>query len=203
MKFDFTPLEIPEVILVEHEIREDARGFLVESYREDAFLEHGIPRLVQDNHSRSRRGVLRGLHYQRPPRASGKLVRCIRGRVFDVAVDLRVGSPTYARWVSVELSEDDRRMLWIPVGFAHGFCVLSDFADVCYRMTDYYAPEHERTIVWNDPDIAVRWPIERPELSPRDAQASLLGSAERDFVSPSVTRSTRTPSLGGASTTTE
>ncbi|TNF63869.1 MAG: dTDP-4-dehydrorhamnose 3,5-epimerase, partial [Burkholderiales bacterium] len=134
----------------------------------------------QDNHSRSARGVLRGLHYQMPPHAQGKLVRVVRGAVFDVAVDIRRGSPTFGRWVGVELSEDNQRQFWIPPGFAHGFLTLTDTADFLYKTTDYYAPTHERCIAWNDPDIGIEWPQtgSEPLLSGKDAQGLRLAQAD-------------------------
>lgn len=174
MSFSITPLEIPDVLLIEHPCFSDERGFFCESFREDVFRDHGIPPFVQDNHSRSARGVLRGLHFQVPPAGLGKLVRCVRGRIFDVGVDLRERSPTYKRWLGRELSEDDNLLLWIPEGFAHGFCALSDVADIFYRQTNYYSPEHERSMAWNDPDIGVQWPITDPILSHKDAHAPLL-----------------------------
>jgi dTDP-4-dehydrorhamnose 3,5-epimerase len=181
MKFTFTRLEIPEVVLIEHEIFRDARGFFLESYRENDFAEHGIPRFVQDNHSRSTKGVLRGLHYQLEPKAVGKLVRCMRGAIFDVAVDLRRGSPSYGKWVGAELTEENHRMLWVPPGFAHGFCTLSDIADVLYKQTEYYSQEHDRGTRWNDPAIGIRWPIADPQVSAKDASAPLLKDAEHNF----------------------
>jgi dTDP-4-dehydrorhamnose 3,5-epimerase len=182
MNFTFAPQQIPEVLLVGFDKAGDERGFFSETYRSDAFAAAGIPPLVQDNHSRSRQGVLRGLHYQKAPHVLGKLVRCIRGRIFDVAVDLRRNSESFGRWVGAELGEDSRTMLWVPSGFAHGFCTLSDVAEVLYRQTDYYAPALERSIRWNDPTIAVDWPVREPVLSARDAAAPLLGDAEIDFL---------------------
>ena len=182
MKFTFTPTEIPAVLLVEHERFADSRGSFAESYREDAFAAAGLPRMVQDNHSRSMKSVVRGLHYQKAPRAMGKLVRCLRGAVLDVAVDIRRGSPSYGKWVGVELTEDNRRMLWVPPGFAHGFAALSDVADVFYKMDEYYSLEHDRGIRWNDPDIGVAWPTPHPVLSAKDDNAPLLAEIDNDFV---------------------
>lgn len=182
MKFVFTRLEIPDVILIEHELFKDARGFFVEAYKEKDFTEHGIPPFVQDNYSRSAYGVLRGLHYQIEPASVGKLIRCLRGKIFDVAVDIRKGSPYYGKWVSRELSEDTNEMLYIPPGFAHGFCVLSEIADVFYKMTGYYSPQHDRGILWSDSDLAIPWPIARPEVSTKDAQAPRLKDADNNFV---------------------
>ena len=172
--------EIPDVLIIEPKVFGDARGFFYESFNQKVWREKtGIDAVfVQDNHSRSARNVLRGLHYQiRQPQ--GKLVRAIRGAVFDVAVDLRRKSPTFGRWVGTELSEENRRQLWIPVGFAHGFLVLSDVAEFLYKTTDYWAPEYERTIIWNDPDLAVAWPLQgEPVLSAKDARGTAFKDAE-------------------------
>ncbi len=181
MEFSFVPTAIREVIEVTHGCAGDARGFFAETYRRDAFIQGGIDaEFVQENHSRSAAGILRGLHYQLDPFAQGKLVRCVRGRIFDVAVDLRAGSPTYKRWVAVELSEENRKMLYVPPGFAHGFCSLTD-CDVIYRQTRYYAPEQERGIRWDDPELSVVWPIAAPKLSARDAAHPFLKNAENNF----------------------
>ena len=175
MKFTETPL--PGVLLIEPAVFADDRGFFMETYHLDRFREHGIAApFVQDNHSRSARGVLRGLHYQEP-QAQGKLVRCTRGALFDVAVDIRVGSPTFAKWYGVELSESNRRMLWVPEGFAHGFCALADESDLVYKCTSLYARENDRAILWNDPDIGIDWPIAAPLLSAKDAAAPRLRDA--------------------------
>lgn len=179
-----TPTAIPEVLVLEPRVFGDARGFFLESFNRKAFREAtgSDPDFVQDNHSRSARGVLRGLHYQvRQPQ--GKLVRVVRGAVFDVAVDIRRGSPTFGRWAGVELTEENQRQMWVPAGFAHGFVVLSDSADFLYKTTDYYAPEHERCIAWNDPELAIAWPlaqhgIAEPQLSAKDRQGTPLRSAE-------------------------
>ncbi|PAT34728.1 dTDP-4-dehydrorhamnose 3,5-epimerase [Vandammella animalimorsus] len=175
---------IPDVLILEPKVFGDARGFFLESFNARTFAQATGLQLdfVQDNHSRSRKGVLRGLHYQLQ-QPQGKLVRVVRGAVFDVAVDIRRGSPTFGRWVGVELSEDNQRQLWVPPGLAHGFVVLSDSADFLYKTTDYYAPEHERSIAWNDPDIGIAWPlaehgIEQPQLSEKDARALPLAQAE-------------------------
>jgi len=172
--------EIPDVLIIEPKVFGDARGFFYESFNQKVWREKtGIDAVfVQDNHSRSARNVLRGLHYQiRQPQ--GKLVRAIRGAVFDVAVDLRRKSPTFGRWVGTELSEENCRQLWIPVGFAHGFLVLSDVAEFLYKTTDYWAPEFERTIIWNDPDLAVAWPLQgEPVLSAKDARGTAFKDAE-------------------------
>ncbi len=174
------PTAIPEVLVLEPKVFGDARGFFMESFNEKVFREAtGVTAsFVQDNHSRSARGVLRGLHYQlRQPQ--GKLVRVVRGAVFDVAVDVRRSSPTFGRWVGVELTEDNHRQLWVPAGFAHGFVVLSESADFLYKTTDYYAPEHERCIAWNDPAIGIEWPAGlQPALSEKDKRGVPLAAAE-------------------------
>jgi dTDP-4-dehydrorhamnose 3,5-epimerase len=174
MPFRFQELEIPGVILVEARRFEDARGFFLETYKASEFAAQGMPPFIQDNWSHSVRGVLRGLHYQLPPKAQGKLVMTFSGKVFDVAVDIRPDSPTYKRWVGVELSGGDGRMLYIPPGLAHGFCVLSEEVDFVYKVTAEYAPKLERGIKWNDPEIGIRWPIAEPTVSPRDAQLPSL-----------------------------
>ena len=175
-----TATAIPDVLLIEPKVFGDARGFFFESYNEKAFgAATGLDvRFVQDNHSRSARGVLRGLHYQ-VKQPQGKLVRVIRGAVFDVAVDVRRSSPTFGRWVGEELSEENRRQLWIPAGFAHGFLVLSDSADFVYKTTDYYAPEYERCIAWNDGTLAIDWPLGTPpQVSAKDAAGASWDGAE-------------------------
>lgn len=182
MSFHIRHLEIPDVVLIEAELHRDERGFFMETYKRSEFAANGLPNLfVQANHSRSVRGVLRGLHYQRNPRPQGKLVMALHGRIFDVAVDIRHGSPTYGRWVGEELSADNGRMLYVPVGFAHGFCVLSEEADVLYLVTDEYARDLDRGILWNDPEIGIAWPIAEPILSPKDARLPRLREADNDF----------------------
>ncbi len=183
MPFLFQRLKLPEIILIEARVHEDPRGVFMEVYGRSAFSAHGIPdTFVQDNFSRSVHGVLRGLHYQKPPKAQAKLVTALRGEIFDVAVDVRRGSPTCGEWVGITLSARERRMLYVPKGFAHGFCVLSPEAEVLYKASEEYAPECERGILWNDPAIGIDWPIPDPLLSPRDARLPLLGEAEQDFV---------------------
>jgi dTDP-4-dehydrorhamnose 3,5-epimerase len=174
-----TRAAIPDVLVLEPKVFGDARGFFLESWNARTFAEAGLPAtFVQDNHSRSPRRVLRGLHYQ-IVQPQGKLVRVVTGEVFDVAVDLRRASPTFGRWVGERLSGDNKRILWIPPGFGHGFLVLSESADFLYKTTDYYAPEHERVIAWNDPDLAITWPLEgAPTLSARDAVGARLRDAE-------------------------
>ena len=174
------PTAIPDVVIVEPRVFGDERGFFMESWNRRAFADAGIDaEFVQDNHSRSRRGVLRGLHYQ-VRHVQGKLVRVVAGEVYDVAVDLRKSSPTFGRTVGVRLSESDKRMLWIPPGFAHGFLVLSEVADFLYKATDYYAPEHERSLKWDDPALAIDWPLAGivPVVSAKDEAAPPLARAE-------------------------
>ena len=177
-----TRLSIPDVVLIEPKVFGDARGFFLESFNQQAFDEATGThhQFVQDNHSRSAKGVLRGLHYQLPPHAQGKLVRVVRGTVWDVAVDIRQGSPTFGQWVAEELSEDNHRQLWIPPGFAHGFVVLSETADFLYKTTAYYAPQSDRGIAWNDPQIGIRWPALGLEwqLSDKDRRQPLLRDAQ-------------------------
>lgn len=175
-----TRLTIPDVILIEPRIFGDARGYFFESFNQRSFDEAvGRPvRFVQDNQSRSSKGVLRGLHYQ-VRQAQGKLVRATFGEIFDVAVDIRRTSPTFGRWVGEVLSADNKRQLWVPEGFAHGFVVLSEYAEVQYKTTDYYAPEHERSIAWNDGELAIDWPLEgEPVLSAKDLAAAPFASAQ-------------------------
>lgn len=177
----FTPTRFPDIILVQPRVFEDERGFFFETYREDRFSQSGIDtNFVQDNHSRSQKGVLRGLHYQ-IRQAQGKLVRAISGAIFDVAVDIRRSSPTFGQWFGVNLSGENKFQLWIPPGFAHGFYVLSEWAEVTYKTTNYYAPECERTILWNDPQIGIDWPLLgglQPSISVKDADGNSLTNAE-------------------------
>ena len=169
-----TPKEIPDVILIEPDVFRDARGFFLETWHERKYAEGGITGpFVQDNHSHSRRGSLRGLHAQRE-RPQGKLVRVVDGEVFDVAVDIRRGSPTFGKWVADRLSGENLRQLWIPPGFAHGFCVLSETVHLEYKCTDFYDAEDEIAIAWNDPEIGIDWPISDPTLSAKDAAAPRL-----------------------------
>jgi dTDP-4-dehydrorhamnose 3,5-epimerase len=177
------PTALPGVLLLEPKVFGDERGFLYESFNQRAFDEaigqHVV--FVQDNHSLSGRGVLRGLHYQLPPHAQGKLVRVTHGAIFDVAADIRAASPTFKQWVGIELSAKNHRQLWIPPGFAHGFLALEEDTHVLYKTTAYYAPECERALAWNDPDIAVDWPHGEiaPLLSARDASAQYLSAADQ------------------------
>ena len=175
-----TPMAIADVLIFEPRLFGDERGFFMESFNQKAFdaaVGHEV-RFVQDNHSRSARGVLRGLHYQLPPHAQGKLVRVTQGRVFDVAVDIRPGSPTFGQWVGAELSESNNRQMWIPPGLAHGFLVLSDTADFLYKTTDYYAPQAERSLRWDDERLAIAWPDAGVPvvLSAKDAAAQGLAA---------------------------
>jgi len=173
--------EIPDVLIIEPKVFGDARGFFYESFNQRAFEDAvgSTVDFVQDNHSRSSKGVLRGLHYQ-VQQAQGKLVRAVRGAVFDVAVDIRRSSPTFGRWVGTELSESNHRQLWVPPGFAHGFFVLTETADFLYKTTDYYAPEHERCIAWNDASLQIAWPDigMLPQLSKKDAEGKSLEAAD-------------------------
>jgi dTDP-4-dehydrorhamnose 3,5-epimerase len=182
MPFSFKSLEIPEVILVEPKVFRDERGFFLETYKMPDFVASGIKgNFIQENHSRSTKAVLRGLHYQNPPFAQGKLVRVVRGEIFDVIVDIRKGCPTYGKWVGVILSEENKNMLYIPEGFAHGFCVLSEVAEVTYKATNVYSPESEAGIIWNDEELNIKWPIEKPILSERDARWPVLRKANNRF----------------------
>ena len=175
---EIIPTQIPEVVIIESRIFTDERGFLYESYNHRELVHRGISsQFVQENHSRSTRHVLRGLHYQ-IQQQQGKLVRVIAGTIFDVAVDLRQSSPTFGQWVSCMLSSENKHQLWIPPGFAHGFLVISDSAEVVYKMTCYYAPEYERCILWNDPDLAIDWMSSTPILSAKDRLGRLFKTAE-------------------------
>lgn len=174
-QFTFTPGGLPGLMVIEPRVFADARGEFLESWNERAFADAGLDaRFVQEAHSRSARGVVRGLHFQRAPHAMGKLVRCTAGRIYDVAVDIRRDSRSFGRWEAIELSAANRRLLWIPAGFAHGFQALEEGAEVQYKCTAFYTPSSEGTIAWNDPDLAIPWPLARPVLSPRDAEAPRL-----------------------------
>ncbi len=176
----FSPTAIADVLRIEPVVHGDARGYFMETWRENVFSDHGLPRFVQDNQSGSTCGVLRGLHYQ-VEQPQGKLVRVLSGAIFDVAVDLRRSSPTFGEWVGETLSSENRVMLWVPPGFAHGFLVLSETAEIAYRCSDYYAPEHERTLAWDDPQIGVQWPLEEgqsPTLSVKDTEGKNLAAAD-------------------------
>jgi dTDP-4-dehydrorhamnose 3,5-epimerase len=182
MPFEFATFDIPGLVLVTPRVFGDDRGYFVELYKHTDFMRGGIKdHLVQDNYSKSARGVLRGLHYQKNPRAQGKLVICMKGTIYDVAVDIRSGSPHYGKWIGAELSEKNRQLLYVPPGFAHGFQVLSDSAEVLYKCTAEYSPSDERGIIWNDPDINVSWPIGDPVLSDKDKKNPSLRSADNNF----------------------
>jgi dTDP-4-dehydrorhamnose 3,5-epimerase len=169
------PTALPGILLITPHVFRDVRGFFFESYSQEALRHQGIDTIfIQDNQSKSARGTLRGLHFQAAPAAQVKLVRCLRGAIWDVAVDIRVGSPTFGHWVGVDLAADNFRQIYIPVGFAHGFCVLSEEAEVLYKVDAPYSPAHERGIRWDDPALGVAWPVAAPLLSPRDARAGSL-----------------------------
>ncbi len=174
----FTPLAIEGLVLVEPKVFADERGFFIESFKESEFTANGIAvRFVQDNHSLSKKNVVRGLHYQRAPKAQGKLVRVITGKVWDVAVDLRRDSPTFGKWMGLDLSEENKKMLYIPPGFAHGFLALSDNVHLLYKCTEEYDPALDTGIRWNDPDLAIDWPVKKPVLSPKDERLPFLKEA--------------------------
>ena len=178
---EFVPTKIPDIVLIKPKVYEDPRGYFMETYRVDRFVTAGIPQtFVQENQSLSQKGVLRGMHYQ-IRQAQGKLVRVISGEIFDIAVDIRRSSPTFGQWVGIILSAESRQQLWIPTGFAHGFYVMSTHAEIVYKVTDYYAPEWERTILWNDPQIGIEWPLPdnfSPTLSKKDIDGKPLAHAE-------------------------
>lgn len=180
MPFAVTRTRLPEVMIIDPKVFGDDRGFFLESFNQRDFeRDTGVQAsFVQDNHSKSGRGVLRGLHYQ-AQHPQGKLFRCVQGEVFDVAVDLRRSSPRFGQWVGVRISGDNRRQIWVPPGFAHGFLVLSDVAECLYKTTDYWYPEHERSLMWNDPAIGIDWPLAgEPVLSAKDSRGALLSAAE-------------------------
>ena len=182
MPFTFTNLEISDVILIEAKSFPDKRGHFKETYKESIFIENKLPtKFVQDNFSHSTKNALRGLHYQKNPMAQAKLVTAITGEIFDVAVDLRKNSTTYGKWVGEILSSENHKMLFVPEGFAHGFCVLSDTADVIYKVNREYSPEHERGILWNDSQINIEWPISEPVMIDKDLSSPLLKVAVNNF----------------------
>jgi dTDP-4-dehydrorhamnose 3,5-epimerase len=183
MPFTFHRLEIPDVILIEAKPFTDSRGFFAETYKQSEFANNGIAEsFVQDNQARSKRGVLRGLHYQKRPAAQSKLLSVVSGEIYDVAVDIRNGSPSFGRCVAQILSGDNHQLLYIPEGFAHGYLVMSEEADVVYKVTSEYSPENERGIIWNDPQLAIQWPINSPILSSQDIKHPVLADADNDFV---------------------
>lgn len=179
---EIQPTALKEVLIIHPRVFSDNRGFFFESYNEKEFYEAGIDvQFVQDNHSRSIKNTLRGLHYQINP-GQGKLIRTVAGEIFDVAVDIRWNSPTFGKWICVNLSAENKNQLYVPVGFAHGFCVISEYAEVVYKCTDYYSPKDERGIMWNDPQIGIQWPITEPLLSERDKKHPHLLDIDRDFI---------------------
>ncbi len=183
MPFEFVPLSLRDVVLIKPQVLDDGRGFFLELYKHSNFVRSGIgAHFVQDNYSRSAKGVLRGLHYQKNPKAQGKLVTCTKGSIYDVAVDIRRGSPQYGTWVGVELSEENKHLLYVPPGFAHGFQVLSETAEVLYKCTTEYSPSDERGIIWNDPDIGIVWPLKDLLLSEKDKVHPFLKDADNNFV---------------------
>ena len=182
MPFRFTRTAIPDVVIIEPPVFSDERGFFMETYKRSEFAAYGIAEnFVQCNHSKSERGILRGLHYQKHPKAQAKLVRAASGEIYDVVVDLRSGSPTYGQWFGATLSAENRKMLYVPGGFAHGFCVTSAEAEILYMATAEYAPELEAGVIWNDSELAIDWPIAKPVLSPRDRAWPALKFADRNF----------------------
>ena len=183
MPFDFTQTAIPEVVVIEPRIYRDKRGLFMEAYKHSEFAAQGITHnFVQCNRSKSSKGILRGLHYQKHPKAQCKLVWAILGEIYDVAVDMRRDGPTYGKWVAMTLSAENKKTLYIPAGFAHGFCVTSEEAEIVYLTTEEYAPDYEAGVVWNDPSLAIEWPIAEPELSSRDCRWPLLHNADNDFM---------------------
>ena len=191
MPFRFVSTEIAEVVIIEPRVFPDERGFFMETYKRSEFATHGIDEIfVQVNHSRSSKRILRGLHYQKHPKAQGKLVRAVAGEIFDVAVDIRQGAPTFGKWMALSLSSENKKMLYAPPGFAHGFCVVSDEAEIAYMTTAEYAPECEAGIRWDDPDLAIGWPITTPQLSSRDLGWPRVKDADNNF------RYSATPPVG-------
>ena len=179
MPFEFKKLHIPDLVVIDPKVFYDERGFFLETYKHSEFKNAGInPEFVQDNRAKSDQGVLRGLHYQLPPREQGKLVRVVKGKVWDVAVDIRKSSPTFLQWAGIELSEENFRSLYIPPGFAHGYVTLADDTIFSYKCTDEYSPEHERGIIWDDPEIGIDWPHHRPLVSERDQGLASLKDAD-------------------------
>lgn len=182
MPFEFQKQEIPEIMLVTPKVFGDERGFFMETYKKSEFIENGITEdFVQDNHSSSTKNVIRGLHYQLNPNAQGKLVRCTKGEIFDIGVDLRKNSPTFGKWCGVKLTGENKKMLYIPAGFAHGFVTLSDIAEVLYKATEEYSANNDRSIRWNDETINIDWNIDNPIISEKDKKAPFLKDAEINF----------------------
>jgi dTDP-4-dehydrorhamnose 3,5-epimerase len=182
MTFQFSAMNLPGLVLIEPKLFADDRGFFMETYKHSEFSAHGIAEaFVQGNQSRSSRGTLRGLHYQKSPKAQAKLVRALAGEIYDVAVDIRAGSPTYGQWHGAILSSENKRILYVPAGFAHGFCVTSEWADIAYMTSAEYAPTLEGGILWNDPDLKIEWPVSDPQLSRRDRGWPHLQDADCGF----------------------
>lgn len=182
MTFEFKRLAIPELILIQPKCFDDSRGFFVETYKKSDFIKFGIlDDFVQDNHSKSTKNVLRGLHYQNPPKAQSKLVRCIQGEILDIAVDIRINSPSYGKWLGERLSADNKKMLYIPVGFAHGFLVLSDTAEIVYKTGEEYSFDYDAGIKWNDPAININWHCQDPLISDKDNNLPSLKNANNKF----------------------
>jgi dTDP-4-dehydrorhamnose 3,5-epimerase len=182
MPFRFHRTAISEVVVIDPPVFPDRRGFFMETYKRSEFAAHGINEtFVQCNHSKSSKGILRGLHFQKHPKAQGKIVRALSGEIYDVAVDLRRGGPTYGKWIAVTLSEENRKILYVPAGFAHGFCVTSEEAEILYMATEEYAPQQESGVLWNDSELGIVWPIAEPILSPRDGAWPLFKSADNNF----------------------
>jgi len=182
MPFTFKKLNIPNVILIEARKFPDDRGFFMETFKESEFVNNGIiTKFVQDNYSHSSRGVLRGLHYQKNPKAQGKLVTAIKGEIFDVAADIRKNSPTFGKWVAEILSDKNHKSLYVPEGFAHGFCVMSNEAEVFYKVNNEYSSENERGIIWNDPQLNINWPTKQPIVSSKDLELPRLDEIDNNF----------------------
>jgi len=185
MPFTFKRLEIPDVILIEPQVFSDERGFFTETYKYPDFSQFGIKeQFLQDSQSRSAKGTVRGLHYQKNPMAQAKLVRAARGEIFDVAVDIRKGSGYYGKWISMVLSAENKKILYIPAGFAHGFCALSEGSELFYKFSNIYSKEHERGIIWDDPQIGIAWPVKKPLLSEKDSGFPVLAGADNNFTYP-------------------
>lgn len=183
MPFSFRRLEIPDVLLITPNIFEDERGFFMETYKLSEFKKLGVEyNFVQENFAKSKKNVLRGLHYQLEPKSQGKLVRCVRGKVWDVAVDIRKGSPWYGKWVKVEMSEENKNILWVPRGFAHGYVSVEEDSEILYLTTEEYAPQFERGILWNDPTLKIDWGVDSPIVSQKDGKLPLLEKTENNFV---------------------
>lgn len=183
MPFSFRRLEIPDVLLITPNIFEDERGFFMETYKLSEFKKLGVEyNFVQENFAKSKKNVLRGLHYQLEPKSQGKLVRCVRGKVWDVAVDIRKGSTWYGKWVKVEMSEENKNILWVPRGFAHGYVSVEEDSEILYLTTEEYAPQFERGILWNDPTLKIDWGVDSPIVSQKDSKLPLLEKTENNFV---------------------